>query len=89
MQDRYKTHRVACGAFLSTLDAFPNLTVKKISKAVLQKCEYGEDNYRLEIQALPERELVGGVLPGESSRSTLKRRQALEQQLLFDEEEQP
>ncbi len=45
---------VMCGAFRAkSLDGFPNLTVKKIPKAVLAKCEWGHDDYSLEIQNLP------------------------------------
>ena len=42
------------GAFRSkNLDEFPNLTVKKIPKAVLNRCEWGKDDNSLEIQNLP------------------------------------
>ena len=45
---------VMCGAFrVKNLDAFPNLTVKKIPNAVLSRCEWGRDDYSLEIKSLP------------------------------------
>ncbi|MDP1587178.1 MAG: site-specific DNA-methyltransferase [Prosthecobacter sp.] len=44
---------VCCAAFRGDASAFPNLTVKKIPKAVLAKCEWGHDDYSLEIQNLP------------------------------------
>ena len=45
---------VMCGAFrVKNLDEFPNLTVKKIPKAVLSRCEWGRDDYSLAIQDLP------------------------------------
>jgi len=45
---------ILCGAFrVKSLDAFPNLTVKKIPKAVLSRCEWGKDDYSLEIRSLP------------------------------------
>ena len=45
---------VCCGAHRAKkLEDFPQLTVKKIPKAVLQKCEWGKDDYSLEIKALP------------------------------------
>lgn len=45
---------VYCPAFrVRNLDAFANLTVKKIPKAVLHKCEWGKDDYSLEVKALP------------------------------------
>ena len=55
---------VMCGAFrMKNLDEFPNLTVKKIPKAVLTRCEWGHDDYSLEIKNLPVREepLIGQV----------------------------
>ena len=46
---------VCCGAFRAKdLAQFPNLTVKKIPKAVLNRCEWGKDDYSLEIQNLPQ-----------------------------------
>jgi adenine-specific DNA-methyltransferase len=46
---------VCCGAYRTKkLDDFPQLTVKKIPKAVMQRCEWGKDDYSLEIKALPE-----------------------------------
>jgi adenine-specific DNA-methyltransferase len=46
---------ICCGAFRADVSAFENLTVKKIPKAVLKKCEWGHDDYSLEIQNLPLR----------------------------------
>lgn len=46
---------VCCGAYRTKkLEEFPQLTVKKIPKAVMQKCEWGKDDYSLEIKAMPE-----------------------------------
>jgi adenine-specific DNA-methyltransferase len=44
---------VVCKAFGVKQDAFENLTLKKIPKAVLRKCEWGKDDYSLEIRDLP------------------------------------
>lgn len=45
---------VCCGAFrIRNLEDFPNLTLKKIPRAVMDKCEWGKDDYSLEIKALP------------------------------------
>ena len=44
---------VVCKAFRVKPDAFENLTLKKIPKAVLRKCEWGQDDYSLEIRDLP------------------------------------
>jgi adenine-specific DNA-methyltransferase len=44
---------VMCGAFRTRdLSAFPNLTIKKIPKTVLDKCEWGQDDYSLAIEKL-------------------------------------
>jgi adenine-specific DNA-methyltransferase len=44
---------ICCGAFRCDVSEFENLTVKKIPKAVLSKCEWGHDDYSLEIKNLP------------------------------------
>jgi len=44
---------VCCGAFRGAIDRFPNLTLKKIPKMVLQKCEWGHDDYSLKVENLP------------------------------------
>lgn len=44
---------VMCSAFrVRNVDAFPNLTIKKIPRAVLSRCEWGRDDYSLEIKNL-------------------------------------
>jgi len=44
---------VFCSAFrIRNVDEFPNLTLRKIPKAVLTKCEWGKDDYSLEIKKL-------------------------------------
>lgn len=44
---------VACKAFEGRGDAFDNLTVVKIPSAILRKCEWGRDDYSLNVQNLP------------------------------------
>ena len=84
---------VCCGAYRTKkLDDFPQLTVKKIPKAVLQKCEWGKDDYSLEIKALPdprptENTPVDPVL-ADLPKNKRKARKALEAQpTLFDHED--
>ena len=44
---------VFCSAYrIRNVDEFPNLTLRKIPKAVLTKCEWGKDDYSLEIKNL-------------------------------------
>jgi len=45
---------VLCLAFRGRADAWPNLTVKKIPKAVLTRCEWGHDDYSLTVENLPK-----------------------------------
>jgi adenine-specific DNA-methyltransferase len=45
---------VCCKAFHAEPDVFPNLTVRKIPQAVLRKCEWGKDDYSLNVAKLPE-----------------------------------
>ncbi len=33
---------------------YPNLTVKKIPKVVLGRCEWGKDDYSLKVENLPK-----------------------------------
>ncbi|MBX3352984.1 MAG: site-specific DNA-methyltransferase [Phycisphaeraceae bacterium] len=46
---------VLCRAFKAKIGKgeFPNLTVKKIPRAILSKCEWDRDDYSLEVKALP------------------------------------
>lgn len=50
---------VMCKSFKGKAN-FPNLTVKKIPKAVMAKCEWGRDDYSLAIRNLPEPEPLPG-----------------------------
>ena len=45
---------ICCSAFRGKPDAFHNLTLKKIPSAVLHKCEWGHDDYSLNVANLPQ-----------------------------------
>jgi len=45
---------VMCSAFRGRPDHWPNLTLKKIPNAVLARCEWGKNDYSLQVQSLPE-----------------------------------
>ena len=53
-----RTLLVLCAAFRVPRSAgterYPNLTVKKIPKAVLSRCEWGHDDYSLKVENLPK-----------------------------------
>jgi adenine-specific DNA-methyltransferase len=61
---------ICCGAFRGDVSPFENLTVKKIPKAVLQKCEWGHDDYSLEIKNLPEAPAVEEASLGKPATET-------------------
>jgi adenine-specific DNA-methyltransferase len=48
-----KSLLVCCSAFKGDATRYPNLTLKKIPKMVLQKCEWGHDDYSLNVANLP------------------------------------
>jgi adenine-specific DNA-methyltransferase len=49
---------VLCAAFRAgtrdVTERYPNLTVKKIPKQVLSRCEWGHDDYSLKVENLPK-----------------------------------
>jgi adenine-specific DNA-methyltransferase len=45
---------VLCSAFRGKSDRYPSLTIKKIPNAVLKRCEWGHDDYSLQVQNLPK-----------------------------------
>jgi adenine-specific DNA-methyltransferase len=44
---------ILCNAWLGSAAAWPNLTLKKIPNAVLGRCEFGRDDYSLQVASLP------------------------------------
>jgi adenine-specific DNA-methyltransferase len=48
-----KSLLVCCSAFKGDANRFRNLTLKKIPKMVLTKCEWGHDDYSLNVENLP------------------------------------
>ncbi len=45
---------ILCSAFRGQVDIFPNLTIKKIPQEILSRCEWGHDDYSLDIKNLPK-----------------------------------
>lgn len=45
---------VVCTSFRGSKNGYSNLTVKKIPKAVLNRCEWGKDDYSLRVENLPD-----------------------------------
>ena len=58
---------ICCSAFRADADDFPNLTLTKIPAAVLTRCEWGKDDYSLNVQNVmgqepdPPPDLDGGT----------------------------
>ncbi|MCK6574082.1 site-specific DNA-methyltransferase [Myxococcota bacterium] len=48
-----RTLLVCCAAYQGRADAFENLEVKRMPHAVLGRCEWGRDDYSLQVAALP------------------------------------
>lgn len=63
---------VCCAAYRGSADRFANLTLKKIPKMVLSKCEWGHDDYSLNVQNLP----MAAPRPAEPSSSASSGRAA-------------
>ncbi len=45
---------VLCSAFRGNPNAFPNLTVRKIPNHIRSRCEWGHDDYSLNVANLPK-----------------------------------
>ncbi|OGR03305.1 MAG: DNA methylase N-4 [Deltaproteobacteria bacterium RIFOXYA12_FULL_61_11] len=48
-----RTLLICCSAFRARQEDFPNLTLKKIPCAVMSRCEWGRDDYSLNVEELP------------------------------------
>jgi adenine-specific DNA-methyltransferase len=83
---------ICCRAFRGKAADFTNLTVKKIPNAILNRCDFGKDDYSLKIANLPiasVAETVPDLEPSSSSnrKQNAKRKTASDtQQLTFLEE---
>ncbi|MCA3561866.1 MAG: site-specific DNA-methyltransferase [Aestuariivirga sp.] len=49
-----RTLLVLCAAFRGNPSAWPNLTVKKIPNHIRERCEWGHDDYSLNVENLPK-----------------------------------
>lgn len=52
-----RTLLVLCTSFKTNIEEYPNLTIKKIPQHVLSRCEWGKDDYSLNIRNLNDKEL--------------------------------
>lgn len=51
-----RTLLICCGAFRCKSDRFSNLTIKKLPKMILSRCEWAHDDYSLNVKNLPQME---------------------------------
>ena len=79
---------VCCKAFDADPAAFANLTLKKIPKAVLTRCEFGKDDYSLKISSLPQAPTTEPELSKQSANGHVRRSTPADGQLLLDQAEQ-
>jgi adenine-specific DNA-methyltransferase len=85
-----RTLLVCCAAFRGNADEFPNLTIKKIPHAVLNRCEWGRDDYSIAVAQLPNTsaetvEAVGAEPPAAAAPRRRGRRAAAQGPELFEE----
>ena len=85
---------VLCSAFrgisaAKAAERWPNLTIKKIPKVVLSRCEWGHDDYSLNVQNLPMLETEPEAEPQQTApkKKTRKKKSAPGQAALFGEDE--
>lgn len=57
-----RTLLVLCTAFRGKTERYPNLTVKKIPRQVLSRCEWGHDDYSLRVENLPQAPVKPGQM---------------------------
>lgn len=82
-----RTLLVCCAAFRAKADAFANLTIKKIPHAVLSRCEWGRDDYSLQIKNLPAAPDLGVAdtePPAKSAKGNAKKSASDDSLSLFD-----
>ncbi len=78
---------VLCTAFRGR-GAYPNLTVKKIPKQVLSRCEWGHDDYSLQVENLPKAPHPSPLPPAGEGAKAKGRGVNVAQGGLFDGEEE-
>jgi adenine-specific DNA-methyltransferase len=79
---------VCCGAFRGNPDHFPNLTLKKIPNAVLNRCEWGRDDYSLKIASLPQAPTSEPEPSKDSANGHIRRTTPADGQLRLEQAEQ-
>jgi adenine-specific DNA-methyltransferase len=64
---------VCCAAFRGKPDQFPNLTLKKIPKMVLSRCEWAHDDYSLNVANLPMAQPDFNIVQSQTTKNKSKK----------------
>ncbi|MNJ66797.1 hypothetical protein D3C77_629050 [compost metagenome] len=78
---------VCCMAYEAAGDNLTNLTIKKIPRVVLDRCEWGKDDYSLKIAALPLQDVEPEEADAKPNKSK-KIKASVAQTSLFDGSEE-
>ena len=73
---------ICCRAWRGSASEFPNLTLKKIPQAVLTKCEWGRDDYSLNVEELTP-DVAASSDPGTTVKKRVKKRPTMQELALF------
>lgn len=76
---------ICCMAYEAQGESLDNLTLKKIPRVVLDRCEWGKDDYSLRIDALPMAEEVEAPEEAPEPRTTTRKARATTEPDLFGE----
>lgn len=77
---------ICCMAYEAQGESLDNLTLKKIPRVVLDRCEWGKDDYSLRIDALPMAEEMDVIDDASEPKTTRKVRTAAEPDLFGEGE---
>ncbi len=76
---------VCCAAFRGKADQFTNLTLKKIPKMVLSRCEWAHDDYSLNVANLPMAQLEPNFEQNETAKNRTKKSNSAQNDLFGED----
>jgi adenine-specific DNA-methyltransferase len=76
---------ICCMAYEAQGESLDNLTLKKIPRVVLDRCEWGKDDYSLRIDALPMAEEVEALEEHSEPKTTTRKVRSADEPDLFGE----
>jgi adenine-specific DNA-methyltransferase len=57
---------ILCGAFRGNAELWPNLTIRKIPNHIRTRCEWGHDDYSLNVANLPQAKAKPAPTPAQA-----------------------